>query len=216
MIRVRSDFLFVHSNRAMETHIVSTGGIHMNEMRDVQRRIAQRRHGEEIRPPRLFTFVYRLLMCGMGVGVFALAYMVNDKIGFIDLPEDFKNINFGMVSEWIPFEDWFSHTDDATMVNAIPSYQLLKENQYSNGTNQANLILDGVVMHVESGDTSLGSVTIRHDNGVIATYGHLSQIQIKQDERLQRGAVAGTYDDYVTLTFLKGGKSIDLADALIP
>lgn len=188
----------------------------MNEMRDVQRRIAQRRHGEDIRPPRLFTFVYRLLMCGMGVGVFALAYMVNDKIGWIELPQDLKNINFGLVSEWIPFEDWFSQPEDTTLVNAIPSYQRLKENQYSNGTNQANLLMDGVVLHVESGDTSLGSVTIRHDNGVIATYGHLNQVQIKQDERIQRGAVAGTYDGYVTLTLLKDQKPIDLAAAMIP
>lgn len=186
----------------------------MSELKDVRRRIRERRYEEPARHTHGFRFFYHVLMLVMGIGVLGLAYLVNDKIGIVQLPQDLKNINFGMVSEWLPFEDWFSNSDDDTSVNAIPTYSLLKENRYANGTNQANLIMDGVVLHVEKKDTKKGSVTVRHDNGVIVTYGNLTSIQVNQDERLKKGDVLGAFDEYVSMDLVKNNQRIDLDTAM--
>lgn len=195
-------------------HIVETGGVmRMSELKDVRRRIKARRYDEPERHTHGFHFFYHLMMLVMGIGVLGLAYLVNGKLGLVELPQDLQHINFGMVSEWLPFEDWFSDHDDTT-VGAQPTYTLLKDNHYANGSNQASLLMDGVVLHVEQGDAKKGSVSVRHDNGVIATYGNLTTIQVKQDERLKRGDIAGTFDEYVSISLVKNNQNIDLNSAL--
>lgn len=185
----------------------------MNEMKEIRKRIARRRVSEEDHPPLVFRFIYRSLMCIMAVGVLALAYLINDKIGLVKLPE---YMSMASVSEWLPFDHWFSSAQREESVAALPTYTLLKENQYANGTNQANLILDGVVLHIEAKDPAKNSVTVRHDNGVVVTYGHLNQVSVKANERLKKGAAVGTFDEYVTMDLVKDNQRIDLQSALTP
>ncbi len=185
----------------------------MNEMKEIRKRIAQRRGTEEDHQPFIFRLIYRGLMCVMAVGVLALAYLINDKIGLVKLPE---SLSMASVSEWLPFDHWFSFAPKEESVAALPTYTLLKQNQYANGTNQANLILDGVVLHVEEKDPAKNSITVRHDNGVVVTYGHLNQISVKANERLKKGTVIGTFDEYVTLDMVKDNQRIDLQSALTP
>lgn len=185
----------------------------MNEMNQIRKRIAERRGIVPDRQPLIFRLIYRGLMGVMALGILALAYLINDKIHLIPLPEA---LSFASVSEWLPFDQWFSFSSQEEGVAALPSYTLLKENQYSNGSNQANLILDGVVLHVEAKDEAKSSVTVRHDNGVVVTYGHLNHIAVQADERLKKGAAVGTFDEYVTLDMVKDNQRIDLSSALTP
>lgn len=184
----------------------------MKEVNSVRRRIQRRRYNEPKKQHGIFKFIYRTMMVAMLGAVLTLAYFINDKMGLVELPQELKNINFGMVSEWLPFDQWFSSKEDTT-VNATPTYSLLKDNQYSNGSNQATLLGDGVVLHVEENGTSKNSVTIRHDNGVIATYGHLDSVQTKQDERLLKGKTLGTYNEYVSIDLVKNNQTIAMSDA---
>lgn len=186
----------------------------MSELHDVRKRIQQRRYDEPKDKSSFFKVIYRLIMLAMGAAVLTLAFFINDKLGLVDIPKELSNINLGLVSEWIPFEHWFSK-EDAKTVNAQPSYSLLKDNEYSNGTNQANLLMDGVVLHVQDGgEGKKGSVSVRHDNGVVATYGHLDSISVKQDERLLKGAVIGSFQEYISIDLLQNNKKIDLNTAL--
>lgn len=184
----------------------------MSEVHNIRKRIANRRFEQPKKKRRFFKVVYRFMMLMMGVAVLTLAYFINDKVGLVDLPAELTQINFGLVSEWLPFENWFSKDDQR--VDAPVSYTLLKENEYTNGSNQANLLLDGVVLHVQQEGVHRGSVSVRHDNGVVATYGHLDQIAVHQDERLLKNSVLGTYSDYVTIDLVKNNQQIDLATAL--
>ncbi len=187
----------------------------MNEMSNVRKRIQNRRYGETQKSPLLFRLFYKLLMFAMALGVIALAFLVNDKVGWVKIPADWQ-LQFAKVSEWLPFDSWFQTSDGEEMVSAMPAYSLLNRNQYANGSNQAYLLMDGVVLHVEEKDGAQSSVTVRHDNGVIVTYGHLQQVQVKQDERLQKGDIAGSFSEYVTLDMVKNKQSVDLPTALQP
>lgn len=184
----------------------------MNELHNVRRRIANRRFEQPKKQHRIFTFFYRFMMLVMGVAVLALGYFINDKAGFVKLPDELSTINFGLVSEWLPFENWFSK--ETQRVDAPASYTLLKDNTYTNGSNQANLLMDGVVLHVQLEGAHRGSVSVRHDNGVIATYGHLDSVAVHQDERLLKHSVLGSYSEYLTIDLLKNNQKIDLATAL--
>ena len=186
----------------------------MSEVQDVRKRIQRRRYDEPHSKHMFFKVIYRSVMLLMGAAIVALAFFINDKVGLVELPQALSQINFGLVSEWIPFEHWFSKGEGET-VNAQPAYSLIKDNTYRNGTNQANLLMDGVVLHVQDVDKErCGSVSVRHDNGVVATYGHLDSIAVKQDERLLQGDIIGSFRDYINIDLLKDNTLIDLDTAL--
>lgn len=184
----------------------------MNELHNVRKRIQNRRFDKPKEHTLFFTLFFRAMMLVMGAAVLVLAYVINVKVGLVELPADIKNINFGLVSEWLPFESWFQKEDQR--VDAPVSYSLLKDNEYTNGSNQVHLLLDGVVLHVQKEGANRGSVTVRHDNGVIATYGHMDTISVKQDERILKDSVIGAFTDYVTIDLLKNNQTIDMATAL--
>ncbi len=213
---MRLFFLYASSILQCAKHIVEAGGGRMSEMSDVRRRIQNRRYGNKAKEPFLFRLCYRGVMGLMALGIAVLAFLVNERLNLIELPQEWSQISFAQVSEWLPFERWFHDEQEDQSVAALPMYSLMNDNKYANGTNQAHLLLDGVVLHVEERDGAQSSVTVRHDNGVVVTYGHLHQVLVKQDERLKKGDVAGSFQDYVTLDMVKNKQSVDLPTALQP
>lgn len=191
---------------------------HVMDQRAVRKRIQKRKNQSDHHQPLFFRLLYHTLMLAMACGICALAYLVNDKLGIINIPEAFSSWNLGKISEWLPFDGWFT-TDkesDGEAVSALPVYSLLEGNKYANGGNQARLLMNGVVLHVEAKDAQQSSVTVRQDNGVIVTYGHLDQVQVKQDERVQTGDVLGSFQEYIQLTMIKNQQSVDYNTAIQP
>ena len=92
-------------------------------------------------------------------------------------------------------------------------YTLLKDDHYSNGTNQARSGYAGVVLHVQKQADKKSSVTVKQDNGAVVTYGNLNEVKVKQDDRILKEAVLGTADSYVTINALKDNEKIKVSDA---
>ena len=188
----------------------------MVDQRAVRKRIQKRKNQSDQHQPLFFRMLYHTLMLAMACGICALTYLVNDKLGIVDISAAFNSWKLDRISEWLPFDGWFSDEKEGEAVSALPAYSLLEGNKYANGTNQARLMMDGVVLHVEAKDEQKSSVTIRQDNGVIVTFGHLNQVQVKQDERLKMGDVLGDFHDYVQLTMIKNKQSVDYLTAMTP
>lgn len=175
----------------------------MKQGQRIHRRIAKRRCGRN-KPPAFYRFFYRFSMLIMIGLVAMLGYGISVKQGFVT-GEDLL-----AVGTWFPFEKWFSLQDET--VSAMPAYALLKDHYYSNGSNQAQAIGDGVVQSVEKQDQRY-VILVKQDNGVIATYGTLESTAVKKDERIRRGDVLGTYQESLYLYFEKDGKELDLTQA---
>ena len=110
------------------------------------------------------------------------------------------------------FLKWFSLKEEA--VSTTPVYTPLEENQYTNGTNIAYNVYHGVVLHVQTNKDNKQSVSIKQDNGVVATYGNLDEVKVKKGERILKEKILGTYTSYVTIDFLKDQKLIAYDEAL--
>lgn len=187
----------------------------MDDLRDVRKRISKRRGGYEednSRPVFFFRFVYRVVMAAMCIGVVVLGLLVSNKLHLLDLPVLEKTLQLDDLSKWIPFEKWFSLKEEA--VSAVPVYTPMKENQYSNGTNIAYNTYHGVVLHVQTNKDNKQSVTLKQDNGVVATYGNLDEVKVKKGERILKEKILGTYTSYVTIDFLKNQTTISYDEAL--
>lgn len=190
----------------------------MDDITHVRKRIKNRRFKEEQGERKkkahhpIFSLFYHFIMLFMGVCMIFLAVLVNQKLNLVQMPAVLQNFKVDDIAHWLPFENWFSLKEQA--VSSTPTYSLLKGNQYANGSNEAYNAYDAIILHVQSQPNGKTSVSVKQDNGVIATYGNLQDVSVKQDERIVKGKPLGMYESYVTIDFLKNNKAIDLNAAL--
>ena len=189
----------------------------MDDLRRVRKRIRGRRFDgagaqeQKQRPFILFRMIYHVVMLMMCICVVVLALLLNQKLNLVKMPAVIQQLNLEDLGSWLPFESWFSLKDEA--VSTSPVYTLLKDDHYSNGTNQARNGYAGIVLHVQKQADKKSSVTIKQDNGVVVTYGNLNEVKVKQDDRILKEAVLGTADSYVTINALKDNEKIKVSDA---
>ena len=185
----------------------------MDDIRHVRKRIKNRRFDpqdtrEQHSIPLLFRLFYHGVMVMMGICVFVLALLVNQKLQLVQVPAVLETITLKSIDSFLPFEHWFSLKDDK--VSATPQYTLLKDDQYTTGTNAAISGFDGIVAYIQQGNDKKSSVIIKQDNGVMVTYGNLQDVSIEQEERVLKGATLGTYEGFVRIKALKNNAAIDV------
>lgn len=186
----------------------------MSDVQDVRNRIKKRRTINEEKKHHfsLFNFFYHTVMLGMGICVITLALLVSEKVNLIQLPTFMKSFEIKNIGKWIPFEQWFSLKDKA--VSAVPSYTPISENKYQNGSNTSYAVYDGIVLHTQQHKNHKISVTVKQDNGVIAIYGNLNEIQVQKDDRILKSKPIGLYEDFITIDFMLNRKDISYEKAL--
>lgn len=188
----------------------------MDDIRHVRNRIKHRRfdpQGDSERKsiPLLFRLIYHGVMVMMGICVVVLALLVNQKLQLIQVPAVLETITLKSIDSFLPFEHWFSLKEDK--VNATPQYTLVKDDQYTTGTNAAISGFDGIVAYIQQGKDKKSSVIVKQDNGVMVTYSNLQDVSIKQDERVLKGATIGIYEGFVRIKALKNNAAIAVSDA---
>lgn len=187
----------------------------MDDLKYVRKRIKNRRFGneEEVKHPfSLFKLMYRMVMLVMCICVVVLAILLNQKLNLVKVPAVLNNFKIADIQNWLPFEGWFSLKD--TAVSSTPAYILSKDDQYTNGTNSAYAMYDSVILYIQVNKEGKSSLTLRQDNGVIVTFANLSEVHVKQDERILKGKAMGSFNEYVTINCLKDNQKIDIHAAV--
>ncbi len=187
----------------------------MSDLKEVRSRIKKRRglvQEEERSSFTLVTLFYRVVMVLMCLVVLCLGVLLNQKLHLIQMPLILEKFSLQQLSSWIPMEQWFSLKEQA--VSSVPVYTPIKENQYTNGANTVYNTYDGVVKHIEKLQNNRYDVTLQQDNGVLTTYGNLMEVNVKEEERILKSSILGTYESYITIDFMKDGKSMNYEEAL--
>lgn len=199
----------------------------MSEIRHIRKRITGRkqiRTANHIYKPRekngfLFAILYTFAMFSMVCACLALGFMINQKQDWVDLSylqqtlaKTSEKFNLQSLTSWLPFESWFHKT---APVSTNVQYDLIQDHYYTPASgNQVQSLLPGIVLYIgqqESGEI----VMVKHDNGVLATYGALEHCSVKLNDRLLQGAVlGGAKDNAVYLEFSAGGQEITMQEAL--
>lgn len=186
----------------------------MDDIRKARDRIRHRRFDEDEKKHRPFLLVrlfYHTIMLGMAICVIVLMLLVNQKLQLVNVSSVLKYLPIENVGSWLPFENWFSFT--ALPVSETSVYTQIKDNQYTNGTNQAKNGLDGIVLHVQKETDQTYSIHVRQDNGAVVSYGHLQEVTVKTEERIVKDAVFGSYEGYITISALKDNKAVSIENA---
>ena len=187
----------------------------MDDLKRARQRIADRRLGYEERAEKgngFFRLLYHTVMLLMLVCAAVLGILLNQKLHLIQMPAVLEEFKLEDISSWLPFEGWFSFKEQA--VSAAPSYTQVAQGEFKNDTNSVYNLYDGTVLHIQMQESGKNSITIKQDNGVIATYDGVMDVTIKEEERILKDKVLGTYDQQIGISFMKDQKQLEMKDAL--
>ena len=187
----------------------------MDDLHKVRRRIAQRRIGfeeeEHRKGPHIFRFLYHTVMLMMFVCVAVLALLLNEKLHLVEMPAFMKELHLEELSSWLPLEDFLELKDQS--VSSPVSYTKVKEDTYRNDTNTVNNLYDGVVLHIQKMENQDVCIVMKQDNGVVTTYEGVKDVSVKENERILKDKVLGTYQDQIMISFMKDNRKLDMHEA---
>ncbi len=151
--------------------------------------------------------IYHLTMSFMCLLVAMLVYLINDKTQMISLAT-IKQMQFGDVVNLLTWNNVFDEKEE--VISAGVNYQLLKDDFYSNGSNEVYNIFDGVVQQVEA-----DSIVLLCDNGLHIRYSNLTNVHVKKDERILQNSLIGSMDSSVQIEIMnKNEEKLTVLDAL--
>lgn len=94
-------------------------------------------------------------------------------------------------------------------VSKYVSYTHLKDNYYTNETNEVVNFSKGRVIYVGKQEIMGNYVIVLLENSVEVTYANLSDLFVELYDSVDEGSIIGTYNDEVMLIFNEGVKEID-------
>lgn len=194
----------------------------MRDIEEIRGRIQERKgfHSQiRQREKKLsfFNFLYFLTIVSLIAGGLYMGYLINEKEHYVDTDKMISTVqsklnewHLDRFVAWLPFENWFS--DPSKAVSQAVSYVAYKDDYFFSDSNQAVAIAPGVVIHCSEQESGK-LVIIKQDNGILATYGALQDVQCHENDRILKGSVLGTYDEAVFLQFHLNSEKISYEEA---
>jgi len=186
----------------------------VNEIDEIKRRMEKRRTQ---RNPTLTDHHFLRLYNGMIkcmvvllVGIAVCAYVKVSPNG-----EQIKNyvlndLHFQNGLQWLSNQfDNLTSQNDSVFVSSKVSYTQVKDNYYTNHTNEVLNFSKGRVIYVGE-QAILGKyVTVLLDNNVEVTYGKMNDVFVSLYDQVDAATLLGTCNDQVMIIFTQGEKEID-------
>lgn len=103
--------------------------------------------------------------------------------------------------------------DEDMVVSGSINYIDLGDDYYMSDGNLAISLDDGVVSYVNGKDNNY-MVIIEYDNGVMATYYDLVEVNVFSNDRVYSSDIIGSYNEKVRVIFIKDDVKISYEDAI--
>lgn len=153
----------------------------------------------------------------LGATIFLTAE-IQEKKGFDLLVQKVEAIleplQLYRISDWIPFENWFLKKHSNTITTSfLTHYTQLDEHYFEALNNQVVAVESGIVIYTDQQESGY-LMMIKQDNGLIATYGTMSEVHAKVDDRVLKGEILGLTQNAVYLDFSENGTAMSFYDAI--
>ena len=122
-----------------------------------------------------------------------------------------NDVHFTELTKWINHQSlsFQSKQDQSVAVSNQVSYTNIKDNYYTNQSNEVLNFDKGRVIYVGKQDLLGQYVTVLLENNVEVTYGGLSDVFVGMYDQVDKATIIGTYQKQVMLVFTQGEKEID-------
>ena len=186
----------------------------MNEIDEIKSRMKKRRARKN---PTLtnnhFSKLYNAMIKGMVVLLVFLAIGAYVKVspnGNYIKEYVLNDLQLQNVSTWINEQlVKLNVSDEVVSVSQQISYTHIKDNMYTNQTNEVLNFSKGRVIYVGEQNLLGKYVTVLLENNVEVSYGNLSDVFVSLYDQVDRGTILGTYNEHVIIVFTQGEKEMD-------
>lgn len=186
----------------------------MNEIEEIKRRMERRKSKKYTTlTDRHFLKLYNGMikcMVVLLVGVAICAYVKVSPNG--DYIKDYvlNDLHFTEVTKWINHQLLsFQNKENSATVSSQVSYTNIKDNYYTNQSNEVLNFDKGRVIYVGQQEILGQYVTVLLENNVEVTYGQLTDVFVSVYDQVDAATILGTYQDQVMIIFTQGEREID-------
>lgn len=185
----------------------------MNEIDEIKKRIRVRKGQKGLLTDRHFKRLYNGMIKTMVVLLVAVtigAYIKVSPNGTAIKDYIFDDRYFKQSLNWVQTQlfSLFKQENDAVVSTKV-SYTHLKDNYYTNQSNEVLNFDKGRVIYVGQQDLLGQYVTILLENNVEVTFGHMNDVFVNLYDRVDASTILGTYQDKVMIVFTQGEKELD-------
>lgn len=186
----------------------------MNEIDEIKKRMLRRkRQNYPILTDRHFSRLYNGMIKSMVVllvGVAVCSYVKVSPNGEYVKDYVLNDLRFNEVTRWLNQKVLsFQKTDDAMSVSSQVTYKNIKDNYYTNQSNEVLNFAKGRVIYVGEQDMLGKYVTVLLENNIEVTYGNMNDVFVGIYDQVDEATILGTYQDQVMIVFTQGEKEID-------
>ncbi|MDE6952513.1 MAG: M23 family metallopeptidase [Erysipelotrichales bacterium] len=186
----------------------------MSEIDEIKRRMEKRRAR---RHPTLtdhhFLKIYNAMikcMVVLLVGVSVGAYVKVSPNGEEVKNYIFNDLHLNEASRWFQSQlSRFIGEDESVVVSHNVNYTHIKDNFYTNQTNEVLNFSKGRVIYVGKQELLGNYVTVLLENNIEVTYGQLTDVFVSTYDQIDASTIIGTCNDKVMIIFTQGEKEID-------
>ena len=185
----------------------------MNEIDEIKRRMEKRRaRAYPVLTDRHFSKFYNAMIKCMVVLMVVIAVCAYVKVspnGEQVKDYIFNDLNFQQVTKW--FQQQLSHlnNNESISVSSQVSYTHIKDNYYTNQSNEVLNFSKGRVIYVGEQKLLGKYVTVLLENNIEVTYGQLTDVFVSLYDKIEEATIIGTYNEQVMIIFTQGEKEID-------
>lgn len=185
----------------------------MNEIDEIKRRMEKRRaRANPVLTDRHFSKFYNAMIKCMVVLMVIIAVCAYVKVspnGEQVKDYIFNDLNFQQVTKW--FQQQLSHlnNNESISVSHQVSYTHIKDNYYTNQSNEVLNFSKGRVIYVGEQKLLGKYVTVLLENNIEVTYGQLTDVFVSLYDKIEEATIIGTYNEQVMIIFTQGEKEID-------
>lgn len=186
----------------------------MNEIDEIKRRMEKRRARQH---PTLtdhhFSKLYNSMikcMVVLLVGIAVCAYVKVSPNGDQIKNYVLNDLRLQQVTQWM--NQQLSHLisqEEIATVSSQVQYSHIKDNYYTNQTNEVLNFSKGRVIYVGEQKLLGQYITVLLDNNVEVTYGNLTDVFVSLYDQVDAATIIGTYNERVMIIFTQGEKEID-------
>lgn len=185
----------------------------VNEIDEIKKRIRtrknQKRQLTDYHFKRLYNGMIKMMVVLLVVVTIG-AYVKVSPNGTLIKDYIFNDQNFKQSINWIQTQfHTLLNKDNSVLVSKKVSYTHLKDNYYTNQSNEVLNFEKGRVIYVGEQNMLGHYVTVLLENNVEVTFGNMNDIFVNLYDQVDAATILGTYQDKVLIVFTQGEKELD-------
>ena len=185
----------------------------VNEIDEIKNRIrirkSQKRQLTDYHFKRLYNGMIKTMVVLLVVVTIG-AYVKVSPNGTLIKDYIFNDQNFKQSINWIQTQfHTLLNKDNSVLVSKKVSYTHLKDNYYTNQSNEVLNFEKGRVIYVGEQNMLGHYVTVLLENNVEVTFGNMNDIFVNLYDQVDASTILGTYQDKVLIVFTQGEKELD-------